>query len=73
MARTVRGSLTAELQQGGTGEPQTNNRFHQQQREADAAEGKVIADYKLNGDFKPVASDPENEPSAQEEEENYNA
>ena len=52
MAGTVRGCPTAQLQPEGTEEPQTNTSVPQQERQADATEGKVIADYKLDVDYK---------------------
>ena len=61
------------LQLEGTEKPQTNTRVPQEKGQANATEGKVIADYKLNVDYKPKWSDPKNEPNAQKEEEKSNA
>ena len=48
MAATIRGCLILQLQPEGTEEPQTNISIPQQERQLDAAEGKVVADYELD-------------------------
>ena len=73
MARTMRRCPTALFQPEGAEEPETNLSIPQQEEWADAAEGKITADYKLGVDYTPDRSDPENETDAQEEEENFDA
>ena len=59
VAKTVRGSLTAQSQPEGAGEPETNTSVTQQEEQADTIDGKAIADYMLDIDYKPEGSDPE--------------
>ena len=71
MARSVRGCLTISPQRG-TEEPETNVSIAQQQEQRDAREGKVIADYDLDVDYKSEGSDPDIE-AVDEEEKNSEA
>ena len=59
MAMTVKGCLTAQLQHEGAEEPETDPSVHQQKVQEDAANDKVIKDYKLDVDYKTEGSDPE--------------
>ena len=74
VTRTVRGCLTVQLQQECTEKSETNPSVPQQEEQADAAEGKVIAGYKPDVDYKPEGSDPEIKPvDHNKEEENSGA
>ena len=55
----MRGHLTALLQPKGEEEPKTNPSVPQQEEQADATEGKVIADQELDVDYEQEESDPE--------------
>ena len=63
--------MIAWSQPKSTVEPQTSLSVPLQEKWADDSKGKVVADYKLNVDYKPKGSYPENEPDAKEEEENF--
>ena len=62
MASTMRGHPTARLQPKGTEETETNTSVPQEEEQADATESKVIANYKLEVDYKPERSNPEIKP-----------
>ena len=62
MARSMSGCSTAQPQQGGEKEPETNPTVPQQEGQPHATEGKVIADYNLDEDYKSEGSDPEIKP-----------
>ena len=72
MARPVREWPMPWPQQGCAEEPETNISVHQQEGQEDATQGEVIADYELDVDYKPEASDPDFE-AVHEEEENSDA
>ena len=46
--------MIAWLQPDGTEQPETNPSVPQQEEQANAIHGKVIADYKPDTDYKPV-------------------
>ena len=69
MARIVKGCSTTWLQPESAEEPKSNPSVMQQEEQADAAEGKVNADYKLDVDYKPEGSYPEIKPVNHSEEE----
>ena len=48
MARLLRGCPTPQSQQDGTEEPETNPMDLQQEKQPDATEGKVMADYRMS-------------------------
>ena len=73
MARLVRGCLVPWPQQGGTEEPQINISVPQQEGQAEATGGKVVADYNLDVDYKPEGSDLEIKAVDDKEEENSDA
>ena len=56
----------------GAEEPQTNISVSQQEEQTNAAEGKVIADYEPDVDYKPEGSEPKIKP-VKEVEENSDA
>ena len=72
MAATIRGCLILQLQPEGTEEPQTNISIPQQERQLDAAEGKVVADYELDINYQSEGWDPEIE-AVHDKEENSDA
>ena len=65
MARTVRGCLTAWLQQEGTTEPENNSSVLQFEEQSDITEGKVIVDYKPGIDYEPEGPDHNDESATQ--------
>ena len=67
MAKPMRRYTMPQSWQGGTEEPETNTSVPQQEKQPDAAEGKVIIDYNPDVDYE--GSEPKNEPVAWEEKE----
>ena len=63
MVKTLRGHHTAWSQPEDAEETETNLSVPQQEEQADATEGKVIADYGLDVDYEPEWSDPEIKPA----------
>ena len=59
MAKTVRGCLTAQSQTEDAKEPHTYTSVPQQEGQADATKGELIADYELNIDYKSGGQTPE--------------